>query len=347
MDAYYASIEQRDNPDLRGMPVVVGGPPHSRSVVATASYEARKYGIRSAMACSQAFRLCPHAVFVPPRFSVYKEVSRQIREIFYQFTDLVEPLSLDEAYLDVTETLAAGQTATATAQEIRRQIFEVTGLTASAGVGPNKFIAKMASDMRKPNGLTVIRPEKVEPFLAALPVGRFHGVGKATEERLNRIGLFTGADIRAAGAEEMQRQLGKTGKWLYDIACGIDDRPVSSDWVRKSLGAEETLDQDITERDAMIEMLGQIADEVHRRLDKQQLSGKTITLKVRYDNFERISRSKTLPQFTRDAAEILRISAQLLETTEAGTRPVRLLGISMSNLDNVQPAFGRQLDLFA
>jgi DNA polymerase-4 len=345
MDAYYASIEQRDDVSLRGKPVVVGGPPHSRSVVTTASYEARAFGIRSAIPCAQAFRLCPHAIFVPPRFSVYKEVSMQIRDIFYQYTDKVEPLSLDEAYLDVSETLQPGQSATAVAQEIRQRIKETTQLTASAGVGPSKFIAKLASDMRKPDGLTVIKPEHVDAFMAALPVGKFHGVGKATEERLNRIGLFTGADIRALGKEDMQRHFGKTGAWLFEIANGIDNRPVASDWIRKSLGAEETFDKDLDDRDAMRAVLYTIAEEVNRRLTKAELSGKTITLKVRYTTFERISRSRTLPRFTCDIQQLYEVASELLETTDAGPRPVRLLGISVSQLNNVPPAFGNQLQL--
>lgn len=346
MDAYYASIEQRDDPSLRGKPVIVGGPPNSRSVVSTASYEARKFGVKSAMPCAQAYRLCPQGIFVPPRFAVYKAVSNQIREIFYEYTDKVEPLSLDEAYLDVSETIPEGASATALAREIKQRIFETTGLTASAGVGPSKFIAKLASGMRKPDGLTVIRPEHVDAFMKELPVGQFHGVGKATEERLNGAGLFRGADIVEKGEDEMVRLFGKTGRWLFQISCGVDNRDVKSTWVRKSLGAEETFEADISDPEELLQYLKKIAREVARRLEKAAIAGKTISLKVRYNTFERISRSRTLDHFVQDEETLFQTAASLLSATEAGNRPVRLLGISLSGLNTeADQNNGQQLEL--
>ena len=256
MDAFFAAVEQRDNPELRGKPVIVGGDPGGRGVVATCSYEARRFGIHSAMSCARAYRLCPQARFVPPRFEAYRTVSLQIREIFHQYTDLVEPLSLDEAFLDVTDNKPAIQSATWVAQEILQKIKQVTGLTASAGVSYNKFLAKIASDMHKPDGLTVVTPEQAKAFIEVLPVRRFHGVGRVTEKRMQTLGILTGADLKKRPQQELDKNFGKAGQYYYQIARGIDLRPVLPNRVRKSIGKETTLSEDIADRGQIMTILG-------------------------------------------------------------------------------------------
>lgn len=333
MDAFYASVEQRDNPDWRGKPVIVGGNPQSRGVVATCSYEARAFGVHSAMPTSQAYRLCPDAIFVKPRFDVYKEVSLKVRSIFYEFTDLIEPLSLDEAYLDVTESKTGNPSATLIAREIKKRVFDEVKLSCSAGVAPNKFLAKVASGYKKPAGITVITPDKAEAFIAQLPIGKFYGVGSATEKRMLELGITNGADLRERSEVELVRSFGKSGHFYYRIARGVDDREVQANRVRKSVGAENTYSEDIHALDEIHNRLNEIAQTVEQRLGRARTAGKTITLKVRYDNFEIATRSLTLPDDVSDAATLHQTACNLLPLTEAGQRKVRLLGISVSNLD--------------
>lgn len=339
MDAFYASIEQRDFPELRGKPVIVGGKPNSRGVVCTASYEARVFGVHSAMPCAHAYRLCPQGIFVPPRFEAYKEASVIIRGIFESVTDKVEPLSLDEAYLDVTENTLGEPSATRVAEYIIKRIKEETGLTASAGVATNKFLAKLASDMDKPAGLTVIPPKRVPEVLRALPVRRIHGIGKATEARLSNLGIHTTADLRAFGEADLIRKVGRMGSWYYQLAQGIDNREVNGHRSRKSLGAERTFSEDLREPEDLEARLKDIATEVARRLEKSKFRGRTLTLKVTYKGFERISRSITFdPEAPRHPDALLRAGLNLLGGTQAQGRPIRLLGLSISNpLEAGQP----------
>jgi DNA polymerase-4 len=333
MDAFFASVEQHDAPELKGLPVVVGGSPNGRGVVAAASYEARTFGIRSAMPAWRAVKLCPEAVFVKPRFERYKEVSDAIREIFYEYTDLVEPLSLDEAYLDITENKKGIKSARRVAELIKQDIRQRTGLTASAGVAVNKFLAKIASDLNKPDGLAVITPEKMIPFLEQLPVGKFHGIGKATEAKMHANHIFTGADLKKLSETEMMRTFGKSGLFYYNIVRGIDERRVKPHRIRKSVGAENTFSEDLQTFPEMEERLRAIAVKVAARMKKADASGRTITLKVRYDNFESVTRSRTLQEMVCDEETLYRTSRDLMDDTEAGIRPVRLLGISVSNLN--------------
>lgn len=332
MDAFFASVEQRDNPDLRGKPVIVGGRPEGRGVVAACSYEARKFGVHSAMPCARAARLCPRAIFTPPRMARYKEVSNQIMAIFHSYTSLVEPLSVDEAFLDLTENHFHEPSASLLAQRIRQQIVSTTGLTASAGVSCNKFLAKVASDLNKPNGITVIRPSEALAFLADLPIRKFYGVGRATEKKMERIGVKTGGDLRRFTREELGFHFGKSGAYFFDICRGRDPRPVKSSRVRKSIGSETTFAEDILDLHQIDQILYRLADSVAASLEKHRSGGHTLTLKVRYDDFLTITRSATLktPLFT--AADILSSLPRLLESTEAGRRRVRLLGITVSSL---------------
>ncbi len=332
MDAFFASVEQRDNPELRGKPVIVGGRPDSRGVVAACSYEARKFGIHSAMPCARAARLCPQAVFIPPRFSRYKEVSNQVMTIFHEYTDLVEPLSLDEAFLDLTDNHFHEPSASRLAQRIRKQIFATTGLTASAGVSCNKFLAKVATDMNKPNGVTVIRPSEVLSFLTTLPIGKFFGVGKATERKMERIGVKTGGDLRRFSLDELTFHFGKLGEYFYNICRGIDLRSVKSTRIRKSIGSETTMAEDILDLERIHLILRHLAESVAGSLEKHNFGGYTLTLKVRYQDFLTITRSATFktPLFT--AADILSCLPNLLHDTQAGRRKVRLLGVTVSSL---------------
>ncbi|MFN8392725.1 MAG: DNA polymerase IV [Bdellovibrionota bacterium] len=346
MDAFYASVEQRDFPEYRGKPVVVGGPANGRGVVAAASYEARKFGIRSAMPSRQAARLCPAAVFLKPRFEQYRKVSSQIMEIFHRVTDKVEPLSLDEAYLDVTENKLGVPLGRDLARFIKDTIRAETGLTASAGVAANKFLAKIASDFNKPDGLTVIPPERADAFLENLSVRKLPGVGPKTEERLAGMGVFTCQHLRRFSISELQSAFGKSGDWYYRIARGIDERPVDSDWERKSLGAEETFDQDLESLTDIERELGELAERVAERLTKRELSGRTITLKVTFRDFQKITRSRTREQPTCSAADLFECCAQLLGSTDVGSgRPVRLLGIQVSHFDDPENGEPEPLEL--
>lgn len=331
MDAFFASVEQRDRPELRGLPVVVGGAPNGRGVVAAASYEARRFGIRSAMSSREAVRRCPQAVFVTPRFERYRDVSRTVMEIFFRYSDLVEPLSLDEAYLDVTLNKLGIPLAREIAERIKRDILSETGLTASAGVAPNKFVAKLASDFKKPDGLTVIPPDRVDRFLVDLPVGKVPGVGPKTEARMRELGLETVADLRIWSEERLMEEFGKSGSWYYRIARGQDERPVEADRDRKSLGAEETFDRDLEDLGEIREALESITEEVARRLESRDLTGTTVTLKITYHNFRKITRSITGAAIV-GIGDLRQRGAELLARTEAGDIPIRLLGLSVSGL---------------
>jgi DNA polymerase IV len=345
MDAFFASVEQRDFAEYQGKPVIVGGQPNSRGVVAACSYEARKFGIHSAMSCSRAYRLCPQAIFLPPRFDAYREVSKQIREIFWKYASQVEPLSLDEAYLDVTYTSDFDGSATRIAQAIKAEILATTQLNASAGVSYNKFLAKIASDMDKPNGLYVIKPEQGLSFVAELPIGKFHGIGPATEAKMLKLGIKTGADLRIQSLVDLIGKFGKSGQYYYNIARAIDERPVRSTRVRKSLGKETTFSEDIVSIEWLTDQLNTLAEQVIVNLVKQQLQAKTVTLKVKYADFQQVTRAFSVEELL-DLAAVQQIIPQLLKRTQAGVRPVRLVGLSLSGLEKIQLEAERpQLDL--
>lgn len=331
MDAFYASVEQRDNPELRGKPVAVGGS-SNRGVVAAASYEARKFGIHSAMASVTARRKCPELIFIRPRFEVYKEVSREIRSIFEEYTSLVEPLSLDEAYLDITEPLKGGPVATDIAREIKKRIRDEVHLTASAGVSFNKFIAKVASGMNKPDGLTVVRPDQCERFIDALPIEKFFGVGKVTARKFRNLGIRNGADLRLRSKAELERYFGKSGRYYYYICRGEDNRPVRTSWRRKSVGAERTFFEDISTEGEFDEKLRDVSERVSSRMKKIRASGRTVTVKIKYHDFTINTRSKTLAHEVCEVEELYQVGSNLLRTPLLPQRPVRLLGLSVSNL---------------
>lgn len=342
MDAFYASVEQRDFPALRGQPVIVGGSPDSRGVVAACSYEARRFGIRSAMPSVTARRLCPHAVFVKPRFDVYREASGRIQRVFRDFTDRVEPLALDEAFLDVSSSERWQGSATLLAREIKSRIAMLTGLTASAGVSYNKFLAKIASDMDKPDGLFVITPEQGERFVEGLPIGRFFGVGKATEAKMHGLGIYTGADIRGWSREALIERFGKAGGFYYEIARGIDNRPVNPVRVRKSISKETTFAEDLHDREAMLEILKDLAGQVSGELRGRQLLARTLVVKVKYADFRQVTRSLSLARPVAELAGLEREIGELLARTDAGRRPVRLLGVGVSGLSAAAEQPGRQ-----
>lgn len=331
MDAFYASVEQMDQPELKGKPIAVGGS-SKRGVVSAASYEARKFGVRSAMSGIQAKRLCPELIFVKPRFERYHEISKQIRKIFLDYTDKVEPLSLDEAYLDVTENKKGHPSATMVAKEIRDRILEEVGLTASAGISINKFIAKVASDFNKPNGQKTVNPEEVLDFLEALDIKKFYGVGKVTAEKMYQLGIFTGKDLKNKSLEYLEEHFGKSGKYYFYVVRGIHTSEVKPNRIRKSLAAERTFSENLSSEVFMLKKLDHIADEVSRRLQKSNVSGKTITLKIKYSDFSLQTRSKTLPYFVQDKSLILETAKELLYQDRL-QNSVRLLGISLSNLN--------------
>ncbi|RKN82999.1 DNA polymerase IV [Ulvibacterium marinum] len=331
MDAFYASVEQLDNPELKGKPIAVGGSSR-RGVVAAASYEARKFGVRSAMSSVLAKRNCPELIFVKARFDRYKEISNSIRTIFFEYTDLVEPLSLDEAYLDVTHNKKGNPSATLIAQEIRQRILEETGLTASAGISINKFIAKVASDMNKPNGQKTINPEEVIQFLEDLEIRKFYGVGKVTAEKMYKLGIFTGKDLKQKTLEFLDSNFGKSGSHYYHVVRGIHTSEVKPHRIPKSVGAERTFNENLSSEIFMLEKLQHIANELDRRLKKSNLAGKTITLKIKYSDFTLQTRSKTLPYFIADKVLILEMAKELLYQEQL-QNSVRLLGISLANLN--------------
>jgi DNA polymerase IV len=331
MDAFYASVEQMDNPELKGKPLAVGGS-EVRGVVSAASYEARKFGVRSAISGVQAKRLCPDLIFVRPRFDRYKEISKKIRKIFDDYTDLVEPLSLDEAYLDVTENKKGNPSATLIAQEIRQRIFDEVGLTASAGISVNKFVAKIASDYNKPNGQKTINPEEVEAFLEGLDVKKFYGIGKVTTEKMYQLGIYTGADLKSKSLEFLEEHFSKSGRHYYYLVRGISNSQVKPNRTTKSVAAEHTFTTNLTSEIFMEERLDRIAKELSRRLQKHKISGKTITLKIKYSDFTQQTRSKTLPYFISDSGLLFENAKELLYQ-EKMKDSVRLLGISLSNLN--------------
>jgi DNA polymerase-4 len=351
MDAFYASIEQRDHPELRGKALAVGGSPTGRGVVATASYEARKFGVRSAMSSQRAIFLCPHLLFVKPRFEIYKSVSAQIREIFSRYTDLIEPLSLDEAYLDVTEDKLGIGSAITIASQIKDAIKSELHLTASAGISVNKFIAKIASDINKPDGMTFIGPSKIEKFMEELSIDQFHGVGKVTAAKMNALQIFKGADLKKLSEEYLMHHFGKSGQFYYHIVRGVDNRPVQPFRERKSLGSEDTFSVDLEEIEDMNLELDRIALDVHQRLVKHHLSGRTLTLKVKFGDFTQITRNLSFPQPIQSKIEISEAAQSLLEKVDLNHKKVRLLGISLSNfntspLHNSMNQGSQQLELF-
>lgn len=331
MDMFYAAVEMRDRPELRDKPLVVGGRPDSRSVATTASYEARKFGIHSGMSCAQARRLCPQCLFIPPDFKKYQRVSEQIREIFFDYTDLVETMSLDEAYLDVTCNKKNEPSATRLAREIKERIFAATGLTASAGVAANMFVAKIASDARKPNGLCVVRPEQVMIFIRPLPVLKIPGIGRVTDARLRQLDILTVADLEKKPPEFLEREFGKFGRYLHDIACGIDERPVTPWRERQSFGAEETFAQDVSDKGPLRDFLHECSERVFSELKEEGKLARTVTLKIKYFDFQTITRRQTGDHFLISAADVFQAACALLERTEAGRKPVRLAGIALSN----------------
>ena len=330
MDAFYASVEQRDDPSLRGKPVAVGG--GHRGVVTAASYEARPFGVRSAMPSVTAKRRCPELIFVKPRFDVYRAVSQQVRGIFGAYTDLIEPLSLDEAYLDVTEDRLAFGSARAIAEDIRRRIREETGLTASAGVSYCKFIAKLASDHRKPDGLCVIPPERGAEFVSTLPVARFHGVGPVTARKMERLGIQTGADLREWSLPQLEAHFGSSGNWYWRICRGIDERDVKPDRPYKSVSAERTFDSDLRDPDALAAELERIAGYAWARIERSEVSGRTVTLKVKFADFEIITRSKSFSGPISDRAAFTKAGQALLGALHPLTKGIRLLGLGLHNL---------------
>ncbi|RED24820.1 DNA polymerase-4 [Flavobacterium cutihirudinis] len=332
MDAFYASVEQMDNPALRGKPVAVGGS-ENRGVVSAASYEARKFGVRSAISGVLAKKYCPEIIFVRPRFDRYKEISAKIHKIFHEYTDLVEPLSLDEAYLDVTQNKKGNPSASLLAQEIRLRILNEVGLTASAGISVNKFVAKIASDVNKPNGQKTVNPDEILDFLEELPIRKFYGVGKVTTEKMYQLGIFTGLDLKSKSEEFLEKHFGKSGSFYYNVVRGIHHSEVKAHRVTKSVAAEHTFDVNLSSEIFMLEQLDKIASSLEKRLKKHKLSGKTVTLKIKYSDFTQQTRSKTLPYFISDKSLILEIVEELLYQ-EKMKDSVRLLGISLNNLNN-------------
>jgi DNA polymerase-4 len=343
MDAFYASVEQRDNPDLRGKPVAVGGS-RERGVVAAASYEARKFGVRSAMPSVTAKRQCPDLIFVKPRFEIYKEVSRHIRTIFAEHTEIIEPLSLDEAYLDVTENIQGIASATEIATMIRTKILSETGLTGSAGISYNKFLAKLASDHRKPNGQFVITPKMGPAFVQDLPVGKFHGIGPATSAKMNGLGIFTGLDMRNQTLEFMTANFGKAGTYYYWISRGIDERPVRANRIRKSVGAENTFSQDLADYEALVAELQPLIEKVWRHCEITGARGRTATLKVKFSDFELITRSRSVAVID-SASDLSSLALELLKQLMPPKQAIRLLGISVSGFTDLEPEDEDQLPL--
>ncbi|MFT7377643.1 MAG: DNA polymerase-4 [Sphingobacteriales bacterium] len=340
MDAFFASVEQRDNPDLKGKPIAVGSPPDKRGVVAAASYEARKYGVRSAMNSSQAVRLCPQLIFTPPRFDAYKEASNTIRAVFLEYTQLVEPLSLDEAYLDVTAQSFNFHVAVEIAKEIREKIFQKTGLTASAGVSVNKFLAKTASDLNKPDGLSIITQDEAADFVAKLKIEKFYGIGSATAEKMHKLGISNGADLRKWSPQALELQFGKSAQYYFNISRGLDFRKVNPNRESKSVGAENTLNQNTRNPEEVLAEIRSLIEVIQNRLKKNNLKGRTVSLKLKYEDFSLITRSKTISSNIQSAKEILDVVNILFEP-ELFENPIRLVGVSISNFSILE---GSQLN---
>lgn len=343
MDAFYASVEIRDRPYLADKPIVVGGLPSTRSVVCTCNYIAREYGIRSAMPCSQAYKLCPQAIFVPVQMSKYKVESDKIHQIFHTKTDLIEPLSLDEAYLDVTNSCNTIEDAVKVAEDIRKKIFKETKLTASAGVSYNKFIAKIASDINKPDGLFKIDENEAIPFLKSLPIGKFYGVGKKSEEKFKSIGILKGSDLFEYTEQELISRFGKMGSYYYNVVRGIDNRKVVTERVAKSIGREETFRDDIIDKVKILDEIRKLAIRVEKDLERNNRSGKTITLKVKYSNFKQITRSVTIDRYIYNSDDIYKNIETLFHKTDIGIKPIRLVGVSISSLDGEKHAIQQEL----
>lgn len=344
MDAFYASVEQRDNPALRGKPIAVGRG-EERSVVAAASYEARKFGVRSAMASTRAMKLCPELIFVPGRMDVYKQVSMQIHDIFHDYTDLIEPLSIDEAFLDVTENKPGIELAVDIAREIKRRIREELHLVASAGVSYNKFLAKVASDYRKPDGLCTIHPDQAQEFIDHLPVESFWGVGKVTARRMHELFIHTGKDLRSCPLDVLIHNFGKAGLLYYNFARGIDERPVEATRIRKSIGCEHTLERDLTARTALIIELYHVATELTERLKRHNFRGNTLTLKIKFHDFTQITRSLSTPESLFTLQDILPRAKQLLTEVDYEHHAIRLIGLSVSNPHEEKKGVWKQLEL--
>ena len=344
MDAFFAAVEQRDNPALRGKAVIVGGSPNGRGVVSTASYEARKFGVRSAMSGALAKKLCPELIFVPARFERYKEISQQIKTIFFEYTDLVEPLSLDEAYLDVTHNKKGNPSATLIAQEIRDRIFEKVGLHASAGISVNKFIAKIASDINKPNGQKTIPQEEVLPFLEELAIEKFYGIGKVTRLKMFGLGIYSGKDLKSKSEDFLIGHFNKSGSYYYHIVRGIHNSEVKTNRIRKSVAAEHTFTENLTSEVFMMEKLERISRELEKRLLQSKVAGKTVTLKIKYSDFTQQTRSRTLPYFVKSQSVLLETVKELLYQ-EKMKDSVRLLGISVTNLNTHTKKKEQVLDL--
>ena len=354
MDAFYASVEQRDNPKYQGKPLAVGASPRQRGValkdtashIAACSYEARKYGIHSAMPSKLAIAKCPNLIFVKPRFEVYRAVSAQIHAVFKRYTDIFEPVALDEAYLDVTENKQELPYASTVALHIRREIFQETNLTASAGVSVNKFLAKIASGMNKPNGMTVILPEDAETFVEELPIDKFHGIGKVTAAKMRRLGIQTGADLKERSREYLVQSFGKVGHYYYNIARAKDNRAVEANRIRKSIGAENSFAEDLNDKATIIIKLEQIAQTLKTRIDRHRASGRTLTLKIKFSDYQQITRSRTFNNCINSLDVIITEAVKLIETIELENRSIRLLGLSLSNLDNIKKQQIVQLSLF-
>lgn len=346
MDAFYASVEQRDYPCYRGKALVVGGEPDQRGVVVAASYAARKFGIHSAMPSRIAHQKCPSLTFVPPRFEVYRAISAQINAIFKRYTDLVEPVALDEAYLDVTQNKLGLPYAINIAKQIKAAILAETNLTATAGVSFNKFLAKMASGINKPNGLTVILPEHAQDFVEALPIEKFHGIGQVTATKMHNLGIHNGADLKQQSIANLVQHFGKVGHFYYKIARAEDDRIVEPNRIRKSIGAETSFTENLSEPELMLIELEMIAQTLQRRLERYQVGGRTLTLKVKFGDYQQITRSKTVIASIREANKIFIVAKELFGAIDLENRSIRLLGISLSNLDHVIEPIAIQLRLF-
>jgi DNA polymerase-4 len=346
MDAFFASVEQRDDPSLRGRPVAVGHAA-ARGVVAAASYEARRFGVRSALPSVTALRRCPDIVFVPPRFEVYRDVSRQIHEVFARYADLVQPLSLDEAYLDVTADRRGLDTAWLTAKAIRADILAETGLTASAGISYNKFLAKLASDHRKPNGQFAVTPEMGADWVETLPVSRFHGVGPVTAEKMKRLGIETGADLRSKSLEFLERHFGSSAGWYYAIARGVDERPVNPNRTRKSSGSETTFDRDLTEVGEIEAGVLRMAEDVWHWCEKRQAFGRTVTVKVKYGDFQQITRSRSQPAAVATQSALHQAALELIRLVLPAEKGIRLVGVTVSNFVEAIAAPSAELPIFA
>jgi len=332
MDAFFTSVEQRDNPFLRGKPIAVGGS-GKRGVIAAASYEARKFGVRSAMPGAQAAKLCPHLIFVPHRFDAYREASNQIREVFAEYTDMIEPLSLDEAFLDVTENKLGLKSAINIANQIRRKIRERTQLTASAGVSVNKFLAKIASDVNKPDGITVILPDQVEVFLEQLDIDRFFGVGKATSAKMKTMGIFNGLDLKKYSLVELAERFGKFGRYIFYAVRGEDNRPVKANRIRKSISKETTYNSNLNTFDEVKDAIINLSSQLNQSAEKRNILGRTINLKLRFGDFETLTRSKTINHFTNESELVTKLCLELIEEIDISEKGVRLLGVGLSNLN--------------